>query len=169
MTDDGISKVGENVVVSLDYVLTLDDKREVDRSDKDTPMEYLHGYNNIIPGLEKELTGLEVGDEKKVIVKPELGYGERDPDGIAEFPRNTFPNSAQLEVGESVMMRDKESGESFQAYVSKLDNDKVLLDFNHPLAGETLHFQIRVAGLRAATKPLRLGTRKPCSQPQWPL
>ena len=151
MTDDGISKVGDNVVVSLDYVLTLDDSREVDRSDKDTPMEYLHGYNTIITGLERELTGLEVGDVKKVVVPPELGYGERDPDGFAEFPRNTFPDSHHLEVGETVMMRDKESGESFQAYVSELDSEKVLLDFNHPLAGETLHFQIRIAGLRAAT------------------
>jgi FKBP-type peptidyl-prolyl cis-trans isomerase SlyD len=151
MTDNGISKVGENVVVSLDYVLTLGDNREVDRSDKDAPMEYLHGYNNIIPGLEKELTGLEVGDEKMVVVQPELGYGERDPDGMAEFPRNTFPDSHHLEVGETVMMRDKDSGESYQAYISELDSDKVLLDFNHPLAGETLHFQIKIAGLREAT------------------
>jgi FKBP-type peptidyl-prolyl cis-trans isomerase SlyD len=151
MTDNGISKVGENVVVSLDYVLTLGDNREVDRSDKDAPMEYLHGYNNIIPGLEKELTGLEVGDEKMVVVQPELGYGERDPDGMAEFPRNTFPDSHHLEVGETVRMRDKDSGESYQAYISELDSDKVLLDFNHPLAGETLHFQIKIAGLREAT------------------
>lgn len=148
MTDDGILKVDDNVVVSLEYVLTLDDNREVDRSKKDTPMEYLHGYKNIIPGLEKELTGMEVGDEKEVVVRPELGYGERDPDGMAEFPRKTFPDSHKLEVGETVMMRDKESGDSYQAYVSEFNSDKVLLDFNHPLAGETLHFHIRIAGLR---------------------
>ncbi len=151
MTNDGVLKVGDNIVVSLDYVLTLDDNREVDRSEKNSPMEYLHGYNNIIPGLEKELAGLEVGDEKMVVVQPEFGYGERDPNGIAEFPRNTFPESHQLNVGETVRMRDKESGESFQAYISEVESDKVLLDFNHPLAGETLHFQIRIAGLREPT------------------
>jgi len=148
---DGSLKVADNVVVSLDYVLTLDDDREVDRSDKDAPLEYLHGFNNIVPGLENELNGMAVGEEKKVIVKPEFGYGERDPDGVTEFPRDTFPSSLNLEVGEPVMMREKEGGESFQAYVTELRTDTVLLDFNHPLAGETLHFRIRIAGLREPT------------------
>jgi len=144
-------KVADNVVVSLDYVLTIDGDREIDRSDKDAPMEYLHGSNNIIPGLESELTGLAVGDEKEVIVQPESGYGERDPDGVTEFSRDTFPDSLNLEIGESIKMRDKESGESFQAYVTELHTDTVLLDFNHPLAGETLHFHIKIAGLRQPT------------------
>jgi FKBP-type peptidyl-prolyl cis-trans isomerase SlyD len=148
---DGSLKVADNVVVSLDYVLTLDDDREVDRSDKDAPMEYLHGFNNIVPGLENELNGMTVGDKKEVIVKPEFGYGERDPDGLTEFPRDTFPSSLNLEIGEPVMMREKEGGESFQAYVTELRTDTILLDFNHPLAGETLHFRIRIAGLREPT------------------
>ena len=148
---DGVLKVADNVVVSLDYVLTLDNDREGDRSEKDAPMEYLHGFNNIIPGLENELIGMTIDDEKEVIVQPELGYGERDPDGVTEFPRDTFPVSLNLEVGEPVMMRDKDGGESFQAYVSELRTDTVLLDFNHPLAGETLHFHIRIAGLREPT------------------
>lgn len=148
---DGSLKVADNVVVILDYVLTLDDDREADRSGKDAPMEYLHGFNNIIPGLENELIGMSVGDEKEVIVQPELGYGERDPDGVTEFPRDTFPDSLNLEVGESVMMRDKDGGESIQAYVSELRTDSVLLDFNHPLAGETLYFHISITGLREPT------------------
>ena len=148
---DGPLKVADNVVVILDYVLTLDDDREVDRSAEDAPMEYLHGFNNIIPGLENELIGMSVGDEKEVIVQPELGYGERDPDGVTEFPRDTFPGSLNLEVGEPVMMRDKDGGESIQAYVSELRTDTVLLDFNHPLAGETLHFHISITGLREPT------------------
>ncbi len=89
--------------------------------------------------------------KKEVIVKPELGYGERDPDGVTEFPRDTFPGSLNLEVGEPVMMRDKDGGESIQAYVSELRTDTVLLDFNHPLAGETLHFHISITGLREST------------------
>lgn len=148
---NGALIVADSVVVSLDYVLILDDDREIDRSDKNEPMEYLHGFNNIIPGLEEELNGMTVGDEKEVVVQPELGYGERDPDGVTEFPRDTFPGSLNLEVGEPVMMRDKDGGESLQAYVSELRTDTVLLDFNHPLAGETLHFHIRIAGLREPT------------------
>ena len=150
MSDNAL-KVADNIVVSLDYVLSLEDDEIIDRSEKGVPLEYLHGFKNIVPGLENELNGLEVGDEKDVVVQPGLGYGERDPDGLAEYPRETFPANVNLEVGEAIMMRDKESGEPFQAYISEIRTDTVLLDFNHPLAGETLHFHIRIAGLREPT------------------
>jgi FKBP-type peptidyl-prolyl cis-trans isomerase SlyD len=138
-------------VVSLDYVLRLDDKSEIDRSAEGSPLEYLHGYKNIVPGLEKELIGLTVGDEKDVVVQPNLGYGDRDPDSVVEYQRDSFPSSLNFEVGEPVMMRDNESGESHRAYITELRTDTVLLDFNHPLAGETLHFNIKIAGLREPT------------------
>jgi FKBP-type peptidyl-prolyl cis-trans isomerase SlyD len=150
MSDSTLS-VADNVVVSLDYVLTNDDNDEIDRSEKDEPLEYLHGFNNIIPGLENGLKGLKLGDEKDVIVQPSTGYGERDSDSLAEYPRDSFPSDLKLEVGEPIMMRDKESGDSFQAYVTELRSDLVVLDFNHPLAGETLHFHVRIAGLREPT------------------
>jgi FKBP-type peptidyl-prolyl cis-trans isomerase SlyD len=150
MSDSTLS-VADNVVVSLDYVLTIDDNSEIDRSEKDAPLEYLHGFNNIVAGLESELKGLKVGDEKTVVVEPGSGYGERDPESVAEYPRDSFPSDLKLEVGEPIMMRDKESGDSFQAFVTKVGSDVVMLDFNHPLAGETLHFQVRIAGLREPT------------------
>jgi FKBP-type peptidyl-prolyl cis-trans isomerase SlyD len=148
---DGIAEIADNVVVSLDYVLRLDDKSEIDRSAEGSPLEYLHGYKNIVPGLEKELIGLTVGDEKDVVVQPNLGYGDRDPDSVVEYQRDSFPSSLNFEVGEPVMMRDNESGESHRAYITELRTDTVLLDFNHPLAGETLHFNIKIAGLREPT------------------
>lgn len=150
MPDNTLS-VADNVVVSLDYVLTIDENQEIDRSEKDAPLEYLHGFNNIIPGLENELMGMKVGDEKNVIVQPSSGYGEIDPESLAEYPRDSFPPDLKLEVGEPIMMRDKESGDSFQAFVTEIGSDMVKLDFNHPLAGETLHFQVRIAGLREPT------------------
>ncbi len=148
---DGITEVADNVVVSLDYVLRLDDKSEIDRSAEGSPLEYLHGYKNIIPGLEKELSGMTVGDKKVVVVQPNLGYGDRDPDSVVEYPRDSFPSTLDLEVGEPVMMRDNQNGESHKAYISELRTDTVLLDFNHPLAGETLHFSVKIAGLREPT------------------
>lgn len=148
---DGNLIIGDNIVVSLDYVLRLDENREINRSKDDAPLEYLHGFNNIIPGLEKELDGMAVGDEKDVIVQPKLGYGERDPEKVVEFPRDSFPSSLTMEVGESVKMRDNNSGESLRAYVSELRTDTVLLDFNPPLAGETLYFHVKVADLREPT------------------
>lgn len=147
----GNTKVADDVVVRLDYVLHLEDKSEIDRSAEGSPLEYLHGYKNIIPGLEKELNGMTVGDEKEVIVQPNLGYGDRDPDSVVEYSRDSFPNSFDLEVGAPVMMRDNEGGESHRAYVSEIRTDTVLLDFNHPLAGKTLHFSVKIAGLREPT------------------
>jgi FKBP-type peptidyl-prolyl cis-trans isomerase SlyD len=80
-----------------------------------------------------------------------LGYGDRDPEKVVEFPRDSFPSSLTMEVGESVMMRDNDSGESLRAYVSELRTETVLLDFNHPLAGETLYFNVKIAELREPT------------------
>jgi FKBP-type peptidyl-prolyl cis-trans isomerase SlyD len=86
-----------------------------------------------------------------VTVQPEAGYGERDPGGVAEYPRESFPPSLKLEAGEPVVMKDTESGETFQAYITEIRPESVMLDFNHPLAGETLHFQVKIAGLREPT------------------
>jgi len=143
--------VAESLVVSLDYELKLDNDQIIDYSEENEPLEYLHGYKNIIPGLENELTGMAVGDEKKVTVTPEKGYGLRDPESVAEYPRESFPESLNLEVGEPIAMRDSESGESFQAYITEINPERVMLDFNHPLAGETLHFKVKIAGLREPT------------------
>lgn len=143
--------VADGVVVSLEYELTLDNNEIIDFSEVNAPLEYLHGHKNIIPGLERELTGLSIGDEKTVTVPPELGYGLRDPESVAEYPRDSFPDSLNMEIGEPVSMRDSESGESFQAYIADIHPDKVKLDFNHPLAGEKLHFKVKIAGLREPT------------------
>ena len=149
MTENKV--VAENIVVSLDYELKLENDEVIDYSEEGDPLEYLHGYNNIIPGLEQQLTGMAIGDEKIVTVLPEQGYGKRDPQGVAEYPRDTFPESLKLEIGEPVAMRDSESGESFQAYITEINSENVTLDFNHPLAGEILHFKVKIAGLREPT------------------
>jgi FKBP-type peptidyl-prolyl cis-trans isomerase SlyD len=94
---------------------------------------------------------MKVGEEKDVVVQPAFGYGEKDPESLVEYSRESFPSSLKLEIGESIMMRDNQSGESHRAYISELGTDTVLLDFNHPLAGETLNFSVKIAGLREPT------------------
>lgn len=143
--------VADNVVVSLEYTLRLKDGQEIDRSDTRAPFEYLHGHRNIIPGLEKALEGMSLGDEKEVVISPEEAYGDRDEEKVLEFPRDAFPPTYELEVGETVMMQNNQTGESFEAQVVGLNQNFVTLDFNHPLAGETLHFKVKIAGLRNAT------------------
>jgi FKBP-type peptidyl-prolyl cis-trans isomerase SlyD len=142
--------VADDVVVAVDYILTLEDGEEVDRSDKDDPMVFLQGHGQIIPGLEKALYGMRLGEEKSVIVQPEDAYGEYDPENFERLPRSEFPVEMELEVGMILELHD-DSGEVFEVEVIEVLPEHVVLDMNHPMAGEALHFQVRIAGLRAAT------------------
>ena len=143
--------VDRDVVVSIDYVLTLANSEEIDHSDPGEPLEYLHGRGQIISGLEKELGGLSLGDQKKVAVPPSDGYGEFDPEEFVTLPRDAFPSDMKMEVGEQISLRDSDDESEIEAYVAEIGSDDVKLDLNHPLAGETLHFDVTVVGLRPAT------------------
>ncbi len=147
--------IQNGVVVSLEYTLKLDDGEVVDEATADDPLEYLHGADNIIPGLEKALTGLKIGDRKQVTIQPEEGYGEYDPEDMEEVERSLFPDDLELEEGMMLTMSD-ENDNLFDAVVVDYDDEVVTLDFNHPLAGETLHFNVRVLALRDATEEEKL-------------
>ncbi len=142
--------VQDGMVVSLDYSLRLDAGDVIDSSSDGEPLEFLQGAGQIIAGLEQALYGMAVGDEKQVTVQPVDGYGEMDPQGVQFFPASNFPQDMALEVGMALQAQDQ-SGHVYTVYVSEVQEDGVLLDFNHPLAGETLHFQAKIAGLRPAT------------------
>lgn len=145
------NSVGDDKVISLDYTLRLDDGEIVDSSSGREPLEFIQGQGQIIPGLEQELYGMEVGDEKAVTVTPEDGYGERQADRVQTIPRNAFPDDMELEQGMQVRLQDSNSGQVFEAFVEEIHPENVKLDFNHPLAGETLHFDVKIAGVREAT------------------
>ena len=143
-------KVGTNMVVGIEYVLRLDDGEEIDRSEKGHPLEYLHGHGNIIPGLERELIGLEVGKSKQVVVNPAHGYGEYDAEEVKKLPRSDFPPDFALEEGILLEMHGDGPDTSELAPIKALDDDTVTLDFNHPLAGKTLHFSVTVLSVKPA-------------------
>jgi FKBP-type peptidyl-prolyl cis-trans isomerase SlyD len=143
--------VANNMVVSFAYVLRLDDGEEISRSESSEPVIILQGNGDVVPGLERSLTGMVVGEEKSVTVTPADGYGEHDPKNFERMPRSLFPDDFDLEEGVGLHLRDTESGELFKAYVAEIEGDDVLLDLNHPLAGETLTFDVRVTDIRAAT------------------
>lgn len=145
------NSVGDDKVVSLDYTLRLDDGEVIDSSSGREPLEFIQGQGQIIPGLEQELYGMEVGDEKAVTVTPEAGYGERQDDRVQTVPSNAFPDDMELEEGMQVRLQDSNSGQVFEAVVEEIEPDGVVLDFNHPLAGETLHFDVKIADVRDAT------------------
>ncbi|MCC6904594.1 MAG: peptidylprolyl isomerase [Anaerolineae bacterium] len=145
-------RIADNVVVTLDYQLFDEDNELLEDSSEDGALIYLHGYENIIPGLERELTGLRVGDKKSIVVSPEEGYGEYEEDAVETFAFADLPEGIQgsLEVGMLLEIVDDEDMEMV-AEVVEINEDGVVLDFNHPLAGETLRFEVTVSELRDAS------------------
>ena len=148
MTDKNeLTEVTNDLVIAIEYKLTVDG--EVIDSSDEGPLEYLHGHANIIFGLEKELTGMKVGESKKVEVSPEEGYGELDLEAVLEVPRTEFPDDVPLEPGIELEITD-DDGDMMFATIMEIGDENVILDTNHPLAGQTLFFEVKVAGLRAA-------------------
>ena len=143
--------VEDDVVVSIEYELRLEDGEVVDKTEANDPLILLQGYGEIIPGLEEALYGMKVGDKKEVIVSPEDGYGEYDSDAYELLPRDLF-KGVPIEVGMPLELRDKDSDEAYEVFVAEIRKDGVLVDFNHPLAGETLTFTVQVVALREATE-----------------
>lgn len=140
--------VTDDKVISIKYRLTSDTGEVLDES-QDEPLEYLHGHDNIVPGLEKALDGLDVGAKKKVTVQPEDAYGAYDEDlqmtaELAEFGDDV------PEVGMVIELED-DDGEVVEALVTKIEKDLVHLDANDPLAGKTLHFEVEIVDIREAT------------------
>jgi len=119
----------------------------LDTSDGQGPLQFLVGYGNVIAGLEQEMMGMKIGDSKDVVVQPEDGYGEFDDDAFMNVPKKDFPQDMPLEVDAELTVRDEE-GHARYARVDGIEGDTVRLDFNHPLAGAELHFNVKVVALR---------------------
>ena len=143
--------IGENSVVTVKYTLTDDAGKVLDSSDGSKPMVYLHGAGTIVPGLEKALVGKGAGESLKVRVEPSEAYGELIPDGIKTIERSAFEGVDVVEVG---MAFDAEAPDGTEQHivVTKVEDDTVTIDINHPLAGVTLNFDIQILSVREATK-----------------
>jgi FKBP-type peptidyl-prolyl cis-trans isomerase SlyD len=141
--------VQDGQVVSMEYTLRVDNE-VLDSSDEAGPLQFLVGYENIVPGLEKEMMGMKIGESKDVVVTPEDGYGEFDEEAFADVPRGEFPNDTKFEEGLELYVTDEDQNQHM-AFVDNFTDDTVRLDFNHPLAGAELHFSVKVVGLREPT------------------
>jgi len=138
--------VKDDLVIAIEYTLTVDG--EVLDSSKDRePLEFLQGHGNIIPGLEKEMLEMNIGDEKNVLVPPKEGYGELNKDAFMDVPTNQFPENIPVKVGTELQVQN-EQGEPTYARIAKVENNVAQLDFNHPLAGKKLNFDVKVVGIR---------------------
>jgi FKBP-type peptidyl-prolyl cis-trans isomerase SlyD len=144
--------VGDDMVVSLDYVLRVDGQEMDSSSEEDGgPVEFIQGAGEIISGLEEALYGVRVGEGKTVQIEPEAAYGHIDPEAVKTVKMEEFPEGIPLEEGVMIELTDDE-GDVELARINSVKADKVVLDFNHPLAGKTLEFEIMVRSLRNATE-----------------
>lgn len=142
-------QIAQDSVALIDYTLTNDEGDVIDSSAGGEPLAYLHGHHNIIPGLEKALAGKTVGDSLKVSIEPAEGYGEFNASLVEVVPRHLFQGVDQIEVG---MQFHAQTGQGMQVItVSAVEGDEVTVDGNHPLAGQTLHFDVTIKEVRAAS------------------
>lgn len=142
--------IEENAVVTIAYTLKDDKGEVIDSSEQHGDLAYVHGHENIVPGLEQALTGKAEGEEVQASVAPEEGYGERQDQLVFEVPRERLPQDEELQLG---MQFRAQSAEGQEMVVTLVDvgDEQVTLDANHPLAGQTLNFDVEVKEVREAT------------------
>jgi FKBP-type peptidyl-prolyl cis-trans isomerase SlyD len=138
--------VSSGTRVSIEYTLRLEDKAVIDTNVGSEPLTYVQGSDQIVPGLQKGLEGMRIGESKQVTIKPEEGYGAANPKDFVEVKKEEVPQDA-LTVGAQLEGRD-DSGRPFYARVVEVKNQTVVLDLNHPLAGKTLFFEVKILDIQ---------------------
>ena len=142
------SVIQEGSFVSIEYTLTDDGGKVIDTNVGKEPLTYIQGGGQIVRGLEQALNGLKVGDQKKVSVKPEDGYGMPSEKAFQEVPRERIPTEAQ-KAG-AMLMTKAPDGRPVSIKVHQVKEKTIVVDFNHPLAGKTLNFDVKIKDIKAA-------------------
>ncbi|TXH60956.1 MAG: peptidylprolyl isomerase [Thiothrix sp.] len=145
-------QIAPNTVASLAYVLTDAQGNILDQADAQHPFVYLHGAHNIIPGLENALTGKQAGDELEVSIPPELAYGLKDDNLLQQVPRSMFAGADEEHIVPGAQFHAQTNAGMQTIVITAVNGDTITIDGNHPLAGETLNFKVKVLEVRAATK-----------------
>jgi FKBP-type peptidyl-prolyl cis-trans isomerase SlyD len=143
--------ITDGAQVTLEYTLKLDDKTVLESNVGKEPMTYRHGAHEIVPGLERSLEGLGKGDKKHVVVKPADGYGEVDAKAVQEVKKSMIPEEAR-KVGSQLEAKDPD-GQSMFPRVVEVKEETVVLDFNHPLAGKALLFDVTILDVKSPAVP----------------
>ena len=144
------AQIREGSQVALEYTLSDEAGTVIESNKGKQPMSYIHGKSQIIRGLEKELSGMKVGEEKKIQVKPEDGYGPVNPDAFQEVPKDKLPPEA-LKVG-TMLMAQGPQGQGIPVRVHEIKDTTVIMDFNHPMAGKTLSFDVKISEIKTPEK-----------------
>lgn len=143
-------QIQENSTVTLHFALHLDSGEQVDSTFDRRPATLTIGDGNLPEGFERHLMGLSEGDRRKVQVPPQDAFGQHNPQNIQQFKRDRFAQSEPLEVGMVMSFEDAGKNE-LPGVVATLDDEFVEVDFNHPLAGKTLDFEVEIIEVKGAT------------------
>ena len=143
-------KISDKKVVGIHYILKDYNGEIIDSSEGQSPLVYIQGSGNVISGMEQALINKEAGDKLHVVIKPEDAYGIRDGSLVKSVPISNFQN--QIDVKEGIQYRAETSDGMRVATVTKIENEIVTVDMNHPLADETLHFDVEITEVREATE-----------------
>jgi FKBP-type peptidyl-prolyl cis-trans isomerase SlyD len=143
--------IAADTVVTLSYVLFDEQGEPVDRVTAEEPLTYVHGYAQIVPGLERQIEGLHAGDKGTFLVDADEAFGDRDEEGIFTVDRTEFPEADQVAVGDEFMAEGPD-GEPIAMRVIEVRPDELVVDTNHPLAGQKIRFEIEVADVRPASE-----------------
>jgi peptidylprolyl isomerase len=157
-----MQKVENGLFVSVDYTGTLDNGEVFDSSKGRQPMEVQMGTGNLIPGFESALMGMSLNESKTFTLSPQEAYGERDPSRTHDFPRSEIPEGMVPQVGQTLMLSTPQ-GQQIPARVDSIDDEKVVFDINHPLAGKSLTFDIKVVGINQTATQQQGGCGCDCS------
>ena len=142
--------IGKNAGVSINYTLTNDAGEVMDTSEGREPLTYLHGANNLIPGLEKEMEGKTSGQSFKVTIPPAEAYGESNPELVQTLSKDMFKGVDKVEPGMGFTAQGPQGEQHI--VVTAVDGDQVTIDANHPMAGKTLHFAVEIVSVRDASE-----------------
>lgn len=145
-----VSLVGPDSFVTLAYTLYDEDGDVLDRTEDGPPVSYVHGYGQIVPGLERGVEGMIKGDARSIVVSAADGYGEYDPAAVVEIDRHDFPRPEEVSAGDE-FIAESDDGESVSLTVLEVRGDSCIVDTNHPLAGEVLRFEVTLLDVRQAT------------------
>jgi peptidylprolyl isomerase len=139
-----MSKIKDGQTVSVHYVGTFDDGTEFDSSrQREEPLSFQIGSGQLIPGFNDAVAGMILGETKQVCLQPTEAYGEVDPDAVQTVSKEVFPGDFDPVVGQTVMGQNEDGGQ-LMAKINSFDDEGITLDFNHPMAGKTLNFEIEV-------------------------
>jgi FKBP-type peptidyl-prolyl cis-trans isomerase SlpA len=135
--------IGPGTKVTLHFSLRLKDGEMIDSNFERDPATFVVGDGNLLPGFEKAMFGLLEGDRKTLVITPEHGFGQHNPQNMQEFPRSEFPTDIELKKGLVLSFSDAQKTE-LPGVVSEFDENLVVIDFNHPLAGRDIEFSVAI-------------------------